>query len=604
MARVGEYDEEFQIRRSNDGLLRFVHSRAELVLGENGTPVKVAGVIQDVTEQRLREEELFKLNRTLQAMSGSNQAMMRAGSEPEYLKAVCDVIVERCGYSMVWIGLTEEGEAKRIAPAAYAGFDEGYVSRLNITWEDAERGRGPTGTAVRTGKPAMCDVLTDPAFIPWREEALKRGYRSILALPLIHDGRVLGAITIYSPETNQFSEEEIGLLTRLSDDLAYGITTLGLREERARAQEKLRTSRLQLEEAADLSRMVYYESDPNSGDFIFNDAFYALYGTTAAREGGYRMTRGEYGRRFVHPDDGSELIRQVEKNKTCPGADGIEPFKHRVVRRDGEVIHILNRNRAVMDSEGRILRIVGVNQDITEQKRIEEALRTSQLRLWEAMDLAGIVYWELDVATEDFLFNDAFYAFYGTTAEREGGYRMSMAEYGARFIHPEDLPRFIQLKDDYPPTAGEFLLDFGHRIIRKDGQVRHILSRIRSVADGTGAFRIYGANQDITERKLAEEALRESEEKFRLLFEKSPDATMLFDGDTCMDCNEVALKHVSWLPRGQLIGSHPSKHWPERQPDGRLSSEKVKEYYETLLKEGVVHFEWVSRDPGRSRILG
>ena len=67
--------------------------------------------------------------------------------------------------------------------------------------------------------------------------------------------------------------------------------------------------------------------------------------------------------------------------------------------------------------------------DITESKRSEEALRASQMQLAEAMDLAHIVYWETDPIDNVFLFNDAFYAFYGTTAEREGGYRMTREEF-------------------------------------------------------------------------------------------------------------------------------------------------------------------------------
>jgi len=145
------------------------------------------------SERRQRETELSRLNRTLQALSRSSQAMMRASSEAEYLEAVCGVIVECCGYSMVWIGLAEEGEAKRIVPVAFAGFDEDYVKRLNVTWADTERGRGPAGTAIRTGKPTICDVLTDPDFMPWRQEALKRGYASVLSLPVINNDRAIGS---------------------------------------------------------------------------------------------------------------------------------------------------------------------------------------------------------------------------------------------------------------------------------------------------------------------------------------------------------------------------------------------------------------------------
>ena len=85
---------------------------------------------------------------------------------------------------MRWCGsaIAENDENKTVRPVAHAGFEEGYLETLRITWADSERGRGPTGTAIRTGQPSMCrNMLTDPAFLPWREEAIKRGYASSLA---------------------------------------------------------------------------------------------------------------------------------------------------------------------------------------------------------------------------------------------------------------------------------------------------------------------------------------------------------------------------------------------------------------------------------------
>jgi PAS domain S-box-containing protein len=144
---------------------------------------------------------------------------------------------------MVWIGYAEEDEAKTVRPVAYAGFEEGYLKTLNITWADTENGRGPTGTAIRTGKPSACrNMLTDPQFAPWRKEAMKRGYASSMVFPLIGDGKTFGTITIYSKELDSFTEDEVGLLTGLANDLAYGITAIRLRAARAQAEEALRES--------------------------------------------------------------------------------------------------------------------------------------------------------------------------------------------------------------------------------------------------------------------------------------------------------------------------------------------------------------------------
>ena len=146
-----------------------------------------------------RTKELGRLNRTLKALSNSNQALIRSKDESQFLGEVCRIIVRDCGHALVWIGYAEGDEAKTVRPVAHAGFEEGYLETLNITWADTERGRGPTGTAIRTGKPCHCkDMQTDPRFGPWREQALKLGYGSSLVLPLMTGGRAFGAITIYS----------------------------------------------------------------------------------------------------------------------------------------------------------------------------------------------------------------------------------------------------------------------------------------------------------------------------------------------------------------------------------------------------------------------
>ena len=143
-------------------------------------------------------------------------------------------------------------------------------------------------------------------------------------------------------------------------------------------------------------------------------------------------------------------------------------------------------------------------------RRTEEILCASQPQLSDALDLANIVYWEVDPTTMNFVFNDAFYTLYGTTAEREGGYRMTGAEYKERFVHPDDL-RFIAgaREEGDLSREPEFSRDVEYRIIRRDGKVRDILARIRISRDSTGRISKYhGANQDITERKQAEAMTR------------------------------------------------------------------------------------------------
>ena len=131
------------------------------------------------------------------------------------------------------MGRAENDEAKSVRAIAQAGFEAGYLATANITWADTERGRGPTGTCIRTRETVVTkQIATDPKMIPWRAEALKRGYASSVSIPLIVDSETFGAIMIYAAEPDAFDAEEVALLTELASDLAFGIGTLRTRAER------------------------------------------------------------------------------------------------------------------------------------------------------------------------------------------------------------------------------------------------------------------------------------------------------------------------------------------------------------------------------------
>jgi signal transduction histidine kinase len=185
---------------------------------------------------------LRRLERGLRALSQSNEQMLRATSEQELLQAICQHIVEQGGYRLAWVGCAEhDGGVRWVRPVAQAGYEEGYLQTLDIRWDDTERGRGPTGTAIRTGTTSIIThILTDPVFEPWRSEAIRRGYASSISLPLICDHTTLGALSVYASEPDAFDVEEVHLLTQLANNLAYGISALRSRAAREQAETALR----------------------------------------------------------------------------------------------------------------------------------------------------------------------------------------------------------------------------------------------------------------------------------------------------------------------------------------------------------------------------
>ncbi len=186
-------------------------------------------------------KELQRSNRALSTISACSNAIIHAQNEQELLHNVCNVFMTTGGYRLAWIGYAQHDENKSVLPVAQAGFEDGYLETAKVSWaEDNERGRGPGGTSIRSSAPFLIrDVLNDARFEPWREEANKRGFASVIGLPLTHDENTFGTLLIYAVERDAFDIEEIRLLSELAEDLAYGIMSLRTREERQWAEQEL-----------------------------------------------------------------------------------------------------------------------------------------------------------------------------------------------------------------------------------------------------------------------------------------------------------------------------------------------------------------------------
>ena len=211
-------------------------------------PYAVCGIATDITELKRAEKKLVRLNRTLQTLYQCDQALVRATEEYELLRSVCRILVEVGGLRMAWVGYREFNQEKTVRPVAQAGYEDGYLERVNITWSDTERGHGPVGTAIRTGTTSWnSDILTDPNMAPWRAEALKCRYASITALPLMSHGEAFGALALYAEESDAFTQGTIEQYTDLANNLAYGVVALRTLEERKGAESEIRQLNASLE---------------------------------------------------------------------------------------------------------------------------------------------------------------------------------------------------------------------------------------------------------------------------------------------------------------------------------------------------------------------
>lgn len=233
------YIREYRIK-TKTGKVIWIQERSHIVCDPEGRILYINGVLFDISERKRTEEKISDLNILLKTITEINEDLLRVKSEPQLFQNTCDRLSRIPYVRCAWIGLVR-ADSFEVTPVAWAGVEEGYLSTIKVRWDDSDLGRGPSGDAIRSGKPFIrkC-IATDPIPNPWRDEALRRGYLSSITLPLIHEDEVIGILKVYSGIPDAFMEEEISFLNQVAGDIAVGIRSLrlahGLEESLKRLQ--------------------------------------------------------------------------------------------------------------------------------------------------------------------------------------------------------------------------------------------------------------------------------------------------------------------------------------------------------------------------------
>lgn len=340
----------------------------------------LSGLVIDLTDLKSAEQAVSRANRTLKMLIACNHALVHAVEEKELLHKICRVIVEIGGYRLAWVAYAEHDKMKSVRPVAHCGYEEGYLDLLNLSWADTKRGRGPTGTAIRTGKIVIeSNIQTDPLFEPWREEAIKRGYASSISLPLFNNGFKLGALNIYAASPAAFREEKVPLLKELASDLAYGISAIRTRAEREHAEAALLESENRYKKLIESVTSYIYTVHIENGRPIAT-----THGPACVTVTGYSSR--EYDEdpnlwyRMIHEDDRSMVI--AEAARILIGNQGF-CIDHRLIHKNGSLRWVRTTVVPRYDAAGGLIAYDGLVTDITDQKLAEEALKRYNIELAE-----------------------------------------------------------------------------------------------------------------------------------------------------------------------------------------------------------------------------
>jgi diguanylate cyclase (GGDEF)-like protein/PAS domain S-box-containing protein len=227
--RRGWRDLVLHLRHSKGGI-RWLDNNALPLLDEAGTVIGYRGVARDITQRRVQQERIARLSRIQAVLSGINSTIVRVRDRRELFREACRIAVQQGGFRMAWIGSVEPG-AMRATPLVWEGINQGYLDEVAASLAGMEEDPGSVGKAIRYKKMVVAnDIETDPHTV-YKREALARGFRSLIAMPLMVADEAVGVLVLYAAETGFFDYEELKLLKDLAGDISFALDYIGKEEQ-------------------------------------------------------------------------------------------------------------------------------------------------------------------------------------------------------------------------------------------------------------------------------------------------------------------------------------------------------------------------------------
>ncbi|MFP5512983.1 MAG: PAS domain-containing protein [Alphaproteobacteria bacterium] len=455
-------------------------------------------------------EELARRERQHALLARFGMAALKSADVGTLLQEATRLCAEGLGIELCkaleWVRDTggDATNGERLLVRAGVGWHPGVVGRRTVGADLAS----PAGYALRTGDPVISnDLGTETRF---RCPALlaEHGVRSAINVIIRGEGEPFGVLEVDSRQEGRFDAADAAFLQGFANLLGGAIDRARDAAERHRTEALLRENEEQFRSLADLIPQLTWMADAGGAIYWYNRRWYDF---TGAKPG---ETEGWNWRIVHHPDhvdrasDG--FFRAIRTEE--PWEDTF-PLR----RYDGEYRWFLSRAVPVRGPDGRILRWLGTNTDVTEQRRAEARVMEAERRLQLALNAARIGAWSWNL-DEDRIEADArLREIFDFTAEIPPDRPLCGSDVTGR-VHPDDQPHIRQIIETARRKRGEYDAEF--RILLPSGEVRWAVAR-GIVTDSTPerSLSLIGVTWDTTDRKRAEDRLRVSEERFRSLVE-------------------------------------------------------------------------------------
>ncbi len=493
---------------------------------------------RDITERKRAEASLERLGKMYVALSHSNQAMMRSGSEAELFTIICSNAVRFGEIRMAWVCWLDE-DGKTVRPVASFGHGTEYLQEITVSLDaDSPYGNGPTGRAMRENRPYWCqDFRHDVATNAWRLKGERYGWLSSASLPLHRKGRVVGALTVYATEVGAFDESLQSLLQEMSMDIDYALEVFVGQEMRVQAETALDSSRQLLQTIIDTAPMRVFWKDRDLRYMGCNP----LFAHDAGKDNPHDLIGNDDFDMAWR--DRAEMYRSDDRRVMETGEAQLF-FDEPQTTPDGGQIWLRTSKVPLRNKSQEVIGILGVYEDITEHKLAEQRLLQESKVRKQMMEALPGVFYMLDESEHMLMWNNNFERY----TQRSGG-ELSVMSPLDLFI-PKDRGR-VAMAIANTFESGEASIEASFQA--KDGtKLDYYLTGLRIELDGKPV--LVGIGVDIGERKRAEASLT----MLSLAVEQSANSIVITDLDANIEYANAAFTKVTGYTLDEVKGRQPA----------------------------------------------